>query len=117
MHSHQKPANESPRPVRSMTGYAHRSEDTPIGRATIELRSVNSRFTDLQFRLSDELRLVEPLLRELLTGAVSRGKIECRMQLRGRDADAVGVQVNEALIAGLARADARIRARRRKPPP
>jgi uncharacterized protein YicC (UPF0701 family) len=113
MHSHQKPTNESAaqpvrQTVRSMTGYAHRSEDTPLGRATLELRSVNSRFTDLQFRLGDELRTLEPMLREQLTKAVSRGKIECRMQLRGRDAESI--HLNEALIASLARADARIRA-------
>ena len=93
-----------------MTGYAHRSEDTPLGRATIEVRSVNSRFTDLQFRLSDELRSIEPLLREQITGVVSRGKVECRMQLRSREADGNGIQVNDALIASLAQADARIRA-------
>jgi uncharacterized protein YicC (UPF0701 family) len=118
MHSHQKGASDfaaavaarpAPKTVRSMTGYAHRSEDTPIGRATVELRSVNSRFTDLQFRLGDELRTLEPMLREQITAVVSRGKIECRMQLRSRDADAGGIRLDEALIADLARADARIR--------
>jgi uncharacterized protein YicC (UPF0701 family) len=118
MHSHQKGGSDfaaavAARParktVRSMTGYAHRSEDTPIGRATVELRSVNSRFTDLQFRLGDELRALEPMLREQITSVVSRGKIECRMQLRSRDADASSIRLDEALIANLARADARIR--------
>lgn len=119
MPSHHKTRNESAadaaadpasKTVRSMTGYAHRSEDTALGRATIELRSVNSRFTDLQFRLSDELRPIEPLLRELITRSVSRGKIECRMQLRGRDPVAGPLQVNEALILGLAQANAQVRA-------
>jgi uncharacterized protein YicC (UPF0701 family) len=118
MHSHQKGGSDfaaagAARPVRktvrSMTGYAHGSEDTPIGRATLELRSVNSRFTDLQFRLGDELRALEPMLREQITAVVSRGKIECRMQLRSRDADAGAIRLDESLIAGLARADARIR--------
>ena len=119
MPSNHKPRNESAadaaagtasKTVRSMTGYAHRSEDTALGRATIELRSVNSRFTDLQFRLSDELRPIEPLLRELITRSVSRGKIECRMQLRGRDPVAGPLQVNGALILGLAQANAQVRA-------
>ena len=118
MHSHQKGGSDfaaavAARParktVRSMTGYAHRSEDTPIGRATVELRSVNSRFTDLQFRLGDELRALEPMLREQITAVISRGKIECRLQLRSRDADAGSIRLDEALIANLARADARIR--------
>ena len=118
MHSHQKDegvsaATAAARParktVRSMTGYAHRSEDTPFGRATLELRSVNSRFTDLQFRLGDESRALEPLLRERIGAVVKRGKVECRLQLRSRDTDAGGIQLDEALIASLARADARIR--------
>ena len=115
----QTPANDSAaapkaradkRPVRSMTGYAHRSTDTPLGRVTMELRSVNSRFTDLQFRLAEDLRFVEPMLRERITAVVSRGKIECRIQMRSRDADSTGIQINDALIASLVRAEARIRA-------
>jgi uncharacterized protein (TIGR00255 family) len=98
------------RRVRSMTGYAHRSAETDMGQATIEVRSVNSRFTDLQLRLADELRAIEPLLRERITAAVSRGKVEIRMQLRARADDAGSIHVDEALIAALARADARIRA-------
>ena len=96
--------------MRSMTGYAHRSTETPLGRVTMELRSVNSRFTDLQFRLAEDLRSVEPMLRERITAVVSRGKIECRMQMRSRDADSNGIQINDALIASLVRAEARIRA-------
>ena len=92
-----------------MTGYAHRSEDTALGRATIELRSVNSRFTDLQFRLNDDLRSIEPALRDRITKVVSRGKIECRMQLRSREPEDGGIRINEALVASLAQANARVR--------
>lgn len=103
-------AGAAGRRVRSMTGYAHHSEDTTIGRATLELRSVNSRFTDLQFRLPDELRPVEPLLRERITAVVSRGKVELRVQLRPRESDELGtVRVDETFVSALARAEARIR--------
>jgi uncharacterized protein (TIGR00255 family) len=47
----------------------------------VEIRSVNSRFLDLAFRLPDELRQAEPALRELLTGKLKRGKIEMRVSL------------------------------------
>ena len=49
------------------------------GRVNVELRSVNGRFLDLGFRLPDELRSLEPALRELLGAAFRRGKIELRM--------------------------------------
>ena len=47
----------------------------------LELRSVNSRFLDLAFRLPEELRQCEPGLRELLTGQLRRGKVELRLTL------------------------------------
>jgi uncharacterized protein (TIGR00255 family) len=64
-----------------MTGYAVASADTPRGALTLELRSVNSRFLDLQFRVAEELRAVEPLLRELIAGRIARGKVDCRVFL------------------------------------
>jgi uncharacterized protein (TIGR00255 family) len=52
----------------------------------VEMRTVNSRFLDIAFRLPDELRQVEPAMRELLTAQLRRGKVEVRAQL-GRGAD------------------------------
>ena len=49
---------------------------------TVELRSVNGRFLDLALRLPDEFRALEPALRDLLTGAFRRGKIELRLNAR-----------------------------------
>jgi uncharacterized protein (TIGR00255 family) len=67
--------------IQSMTGYAAASADSPRGRLSLELRSVNSRFLDLQFRIAEELRSLEPALREAITARVSRGKVDCRLYL------------------------------------
>jgi uncharacterized protein (TIGR00255 family) len=73
--------------VQSMTGYAVASADYSgtsggVPRAlTLELRSVNSRFLDLQFRVAEELRALEPLLRERITARVARGKLDCRLSV------------------------------------
>ena len=60
--------------------------DSPSPKAaaavTIELRSVNGRFLDLSFRLPDELRALEPALRELLAASFKRGKIELRLNTK-----------------------------------
>ena len=64
-----------------MTAYASVSEESPRGALNIELRSVNSRFLDLQFRVGEELRALEPVLRELIAARVTRGKVECRLAL------------------------------------
>jgi uncharacterized protein (TIGR00255 family) len=74
--------------VYSMTGYAITASAAPSREAepgavvasfTVEARSVNGRFLDLAFRLPDELRGLEPALRDKLTAAFRRGKIELRI--------------------------------------
>ena len=64
--------------IRSMTAFGNARADLEQGTLALELRSVNSRYLDLYFRLPDELRHAETPLRELLTASVSRGKIEVR---------------------------------------
>jgi len=75
-------------PVYSMTGYATGQSLPPEPGAPslqaapalgMEIRSVNSRFLDLAFRLSDELRPAEPALRELIGSRLKRGKVEVRI--------------------------------------
>ena len=80
-------------PVYSMTGYASaqhstantasesESKSTPASHLGLEIRSVNSRFLDLSFRLPEELRQYEPALRELLISRLKRGKVEVRVSI------------------------------------
>jgi uncharacterized protein (TIGR00255 family) len=76
--------------VYSMTGYANAlaavEGGTERAAVSIELRSVNGRFLDLGFRLPDELRSLEPALRDMLTAAFRRGKVELRLST-SREAD------------------------------
>lgn len=65
--------------IYSMTGYAAVAKEVPRGSLNLELRSVNNRYLDIQFRLPDELRLLEAKMREFLTARLSRGKVECRL--------------------------------------
>ncbi|HSV36032.1 MAG TPA: YicC/YloC family endoribonuclease, partial [Ramlibacter sp.] len=85
--------------VYSMTGYASAQQSAapatpgpeakgaPASRLGLEIRSVNSRFLDLTFRLSEELRQHEPVLRELIAGKLKRGKVEVRAALESGAAD------------------------------
>jgi uncharacterized protein (TIGR00255 family) len=65
--------------IYSMTGYAAASREFAFGVLNLELRSVNHRYLDIQFRLPDELRNVEPQLREVIAARITRGKVECRV--------------------------------------
>ncbi len=85
----------------SMTGYAVNTRESAFGTITVELKSVNSRFLDLQFRLNDDLRSVEPALREAIMARVNRGKVECRLSF-GRKADSGNSQaLNSTVLANL----------------
>ncbi|MDD2918978.1 YicC/YloC family endoribonuclease [Rhodoferax sp.] len=87
--------------VYSMTGYASAQHnpaaaspaaDVPAASAArlgLEIRSVNSRYLDLTFKLSDELRGFEPALRELLVHRLKRGKVEVRAVLESHAASLV----------------------------
>ena len=65
--------------IYSMTGYAALSQELPQGTLNLELKSVNHRYLDIQFRIMDELRGLEPALRELIGARLARGKVDCRL--------------------------------------
>lgn len=75
-------ASSGPASTHETTASADNLAPQTHGGVSIELRSVNGRFLDLGFRLPDEFRALEPALRELLTVAFRRGKIELRLNTR-----------------------------------
>jgi len=93
-----------------MTGYASASRDTSAGRLQLELRSINSRFLDLVFRMPDELRSAEPALREQLAAGVARGKVECRISLQKLPAESRQPAIDRGLLAQLVAAADEIQA-------
>ena len=84
-----------------MTGYAVVKRESNAGTLTIELKSVNSRFLDLQFRINDELRSLEPMLREAIMARAARGKVECRLSFGRKEQSDTSLAVNETLLAAL----------------
>ena len=72
--------------ISSMTGYAVATRELPQGVFTLELRAVNNRFLDLQFRMPEELRPFEQPMRERVAAKVGRGKVECRMSINAATA-------------------------------
>jgi len=77
------------------------------GAVAAELRSVNSRFLDLSFKLADEFRALEPALRELLTTSFRRGKIELKL-LPQKGADAGWPQPHMEQFNALARLEGQV---------
>jgi uncharacterized protein (TIGR00255 family) len=95
--------------IHSMTGYASAARDLPQLSLAAELKSVNSRYLDIQFRLPDELRSLEPPLRELIAGRVTRGKVECRVAISAAAGAGPQLALNDDLLAALAEASRKVR--------
>jgi len=86
----------------SMTGFA--ALEQPIENATLvlELRAVNSRYLDVHFKLDETLRSFEPAIRELIGSHLSRGKVECKVNLMQRVQSNQAPQLDEQLMRQLA---------------
>lgn len=89
--------------IHSMTGYATLVRELPQGSVQLELRSVNSRFLDIAFRIPDDFRAVEPQFRELIGARVGRGKIDCRLSYTLKPLADESISVDQATLARLAR--------------
>jgi len=83
-----------------MTAYAGGERVTPWGTLGCELRSVNHRFLEVGVRLPEDLRALEPQLRERVSARISRGKLDLVMRLRAPEA-ATSLAVDEALVEQL----------------
>jgi uncharacterized protein (TIGR00255 family) len=80
-----------------MTGFARQSAESSAGTLTWELRAVNHRYLDVQFRLPEELRPREQAFKQQISAVLKRGKVECTLHLR-RALDQRGeMQLNEDL--------------------
>jgi uncharacterized protein (TIGR00255 family) len=95
----------------SMTGYAVGSAETGAGTLTIEIKSVNSRFLDLQFRINDDLRALEPALRDALMAKITRGKVEIRVSFGRKNADGESQSINGALLSSLMHLQAELKSK------
>ncbi|MEO6984786.1 MAG: YicC/YloC family endoribonuclease [Paralcaligenes sp.] len=75
--------------IRSMTAFGSARAESPVGQVSLEFRSVNSRFLDLNFRIPEDLRIAEGIIREKLGQVITRGKVDVRVNYTRAKGDAV----------------------------
>ena len=97
--------------IHSMTGFAVQNRDFGLSTLHLELRSVNSRYLDLSFRVVEELRQAEPALRERISARLTRGKVECRLSLQTSATAPRSLSLNRALLVQLEEAQGAVRER------
>lgn len=87
--------------IRSMTAFASAESATSLGSLAFELRSVNHRYLEVNPRLPEELRALEPLLRERIAARLTRGKIDVNLRFRPIQVGAAELKLDQALLAQL----------------
>ncbi|MEQ5839399.1 YicC family protein [Paraburkholderia acidicola] len=94
--------------IYSMTGYASVTRELAAASGnggvsvSVELRTVNSRFLDLNFRMPEDVRVCEPTLREMLMNKLSRGKVDIRINLQRSEQAANAGALNRDALEQLA---------------
>lgn len=86
---------------RSMTGFARSEQQYDWGSISWELRSVNHRYLEPNFRLADTHRHLEPSLREQIRNKLSRGKLDISLSIQFGNQEATELGLNQALISQL----------------
>jgi len=94
--------------IKSMTAFAREESRSEIGELIWEIRSVNHRYLEVFVRLPEELRALEPVVREKVGKALSRGKVECGLRYKNAGVAPSSINVNEALVSELVEASRKV---------
>ena len=90
--------------IRSMTGFASAVHESAHGSLALELKTVNHRYLEFQARIPEELRAIEPAMREAVAGALTRGKVDCRITFTPTQAGARSLAPDPRAMDALATA-------------
>jgi uncharacterized protein (TIGR00255 family) len=81
-----------------MTGFARQSAETAFGTLSWELRAVNHRYLEVQFRLPEELRSQEHVFKQQVSAALNRGKVDCGLHFQRSNGRPGELQLNDELV-------------------
>ncbi|AVF58824.1 YicC/YloC family endoribonuclease [Vibrio diabolicus] len=90
--------------IYSMTAYARKEVKGDWGSAIWEIRSVNQRYLETYFRMPEQFRGLEPVLRERFRKRLARGKVECNLRFEANPAAKGELSINEALASQVIKA-------------
>jgi uncharacterized protein (TIGR00255 family) len=101
--------------IKSMTAFARVQQSEKTGTLTWEIRSVNSRYLDINCRLPEDFRAQEGRVRECINKRLQRGKVECGLRFIPEQVTSTGLEVNDALVKALISACQQINASLHQP--
>ena len=86
--------------VKSMTGYGRAVETIGSMTITVEIKSVNHRYFEFNSKVYRQYSFIEDKLKALVNSVVSRGKVDCFVQIENEESEECVVQVNHSLVSG-----------------
>ena len=101
--------------IKSMTAFARVQQSEAFGTLTWELRTVNSRYLDINCRMPEDFRAQEGRVRECINKRLQRGKVECGLRFVPEQVIETGIEINEALVKSLLDACQKINTRLHQP--
>lgn len=101
--------------LKSMTAFARVQQSADFGALIWEIRSVNSRYLDINCRLPEEFRAQEGRVRECINNRLQRGKVECTLRFMPEQVTETGIRINDALVRSLLEASQQINTRLHQP--
>jgi len=87
--------------IHSMTAFARRTLQNEHGLMTLELKSVNHRFSEISLRLPEELRSIDNKIREIVGKSIKRGKIDCSFRYRSPELVETNIELDQVLLEKL----------------
>jgi uncharacterized protein (TIGR00255 family) len=94
--------------IASMTGFAAATRENAWGSLAVELKTVNHRYLEFQTRIPEDLRALEPAMREAVAARLTRGKVDCRITFTPASAAQRSLAPDPAALGALADASARV---------
>ena len=94
--------------IASMTGFAAAAHESALGSITVDLKTVNHRYLEFQARMPEELRVLEPAMREAVAAKLSRGKVDCRVSFTPLPQASRGIAPDAKAMEALAAAAAEV---------
>ena len=101
----------------SMTGFCFKEKQIKGASLIIELKTLNSRYFELNLRLADQLKIYESKVREMISAKISRGKVDCRIFLKIEENQATAYSVNPAELKTIVNATEKIAKSLKNPAP
>ncbi len=101
--------------IKSMTAFARVQQSETFGMLTWELRTVNSRYLDINCRMPEDFRAQEGRVRESINKRLQRGKVECCLRFAPEQVSGTGIEISETLVKSLIDACQKINTRLHQP--